>query len=194
MKIVDFNENALRYDEISKVVRKVRAFVINSQLDKVLLVYYAGLYMLPGGSIDNEETELEALKRELLEEAGIEIDDNKAMPFLLINSYDKDYVDRKCGIINRLTKTYFYKVVTNQNIDNSKKKLSESELKANQTIEYIDLNNIKELIEMNESNNKKRKQFDREILTALYVFSKIENFCDDYTLESRFCNSKVLKK
>lgn len=194
MKIVDFNENALRYDKISKVVRKVRAFVINSQLDKVLLVYYAGLYMLPGGSIDNGETELEALKRELLEEAGIEIDDSKAMPFLLINSYDKDYFDRKCGIINRLTKTYFYKVVTNQNIDNSKKKLSECELEANQTIEYIDLNNIKELIEMNESNNKKRKQFDREILTALYEFSKIENLCDDYALESRFCNSKVLKK
>lgn len=74
MRKIDFNDNELNVNQIDKIVRKVRAFVINSQSNKVLLVNYAGLYMLPGGSIENEETKLEALKREILEESGIEID------------------------------------------------------------------------------------------------------------------------
>ena len=96
--------------EIDKVVRKVRALVINNKTKEILLVHYAGLYMLPGGSIDNGETEIEALRREVLEESGIEIEDQQAVSYLLINSYDRNYFDRKSGNVNRLTQTIFFEV------------------------------------------------------------------------------------
>ena len=48
-------------------VNKVRAIVLNKN-GRALIVKYAGLYMLPGGRVDNGEQPLEALKREILEE------------------------------------------------------------------------------------------------------------------------------
>lgn len=182
MQEINFNEEKLINDEIDKIVRKVRAFVVDLETNKVLLVNYAGLYMLPGGSIDNKETEIEALKREILEEAGIIIDNEEIIPFLVINSYDKNYFDRKKGIINRLTQTIFFKVVTDKKIDVTKKELSESEKEKNHITDYIDISDITSKIENNTSDNPKRKQFDRELLTALDVFLKIQNQTKQLTL------------
>ena len=170
MKQIDFNETNLTDTEIDKVVRKVRALVINNITKQMLLVHYAGLYMLPGGSIDNGETEVEALRRELLEEAGIE----EAIPYLLINSYDRNYFDRKSGNINRLTQTTFFKVSTHQNINENKKRLTENEKEKNHTIKYMNLSVARYLIETNSTDNPKRKQFDREILTALDEYALME--------------------
>jgi len=38
---------------------------------------YSGYYVVPGGGVDKHETKLEALKRELLEELGIDITEAK---------------------------------------------------------------------------------------------------------------------
>ena len=53
MEEITFNEEKLANDEFDKIVRQVRAFVINLDENRTLLVNYAGLYMLPGGLIDD---------------------------------------------------------------------------------------------------------------------------------------------
>ena len=174
MKQTDYNETKLTDTEIDKVVRKVRAIVINNKTKQMLLVHYAGLYMLPGGLIDNGEFEVEALRRELLEEAGIEIEAQQAVPYLLINSYDRNYFDRKSGNINRLTQTTFFVVSTEQDIDETKKKLTESEKEKNHTIKYMNLSVARYLIETNSTDNPKKKHFDREILTALSEYAQMK--------------------
>ncbi len=174
MKLISFNETNLMDNEIEKVVKKVRAFVVNNTTKQMLLVHYAGLYMLPGGSIDIGETEIEALKRELSEEAGIEIENRQAKPFLLINSYDRNYFDRKSGNINRLTQTTFFEVITDQDINETKKRLTESEKAKHHSIKYANISDVGYLVETNVTNNPKKKQFDREILTALDVFNKLK--------------------
>jgi 8-oxo-dGTP pyrophosphatase MutT (NUDIX family) len=53
----------------------VGGFIISSD-DKILLGktgVYSGLWVVPGGGIDPGETKLEALRREILEETGIDI-------------------------------------------------------------------------------------------------------------------------
>ena len=174
MKQTDYNETKLTDTEIDKVVRKVRAIVINNKTKQMLLVHYAGLYMLPGGLIDNGEFEVEALRRELLEEAGIEIEAQQAVPYLLINSYDRNYFDRKSGNINRLTQTTFFVVSTDQDIDETKKNLTESEKEKNHTIKYMNLSVARYLIETNSTDNPKKKHFDREILTALSEYAQMK--------------------
>ena len=178
MKKIKFDyEEDVKYE---KQVNKVRAIVINEQ-GRCLLVKYAGLYMLPGGRIDKGETELEALKREIEEESGIEINVNEVEPYLEIETYNKNYYTRaEKREINRITNTKFYIAYTNQEINDDNKKLTESEKEENQTIEFVNLSIIQYLIETNKTNNKKKSNFDREILTALKEFQKFKEKQDLY--------------
>ena len=173
MKTIIFNDSNLQPEEIERVATKVRGIVINKD-GKALVAKYAGLYMLPGGSIEEGEDTKEALKREIEEESGIEIDSNDAAPFLKIESYDRDYYDRKSQRkINRLTQTTFYYIKTDQDINESKKQLTQSEKEKGFEINFMNLSIARYLVETNNTNTSKRKQFDREILTVLNEFSKL---------------------
>ena len=170
MNVIEFNENNLSLNEIDKTTNKVRGIVINNNTNQILLVNYAELFMLPGGKVDEGETNYEALRREILEESGIEIEE--AHQFLQINSYDKNYYDRKSGVINRLTRTTFYIIETTKDIDESKKILTESEKNKKHTIRFVDLDSVESLVEGNQTTNYKRIQFDREILTVISNYKK----------------------
>ena len=173
IKTYRFNEDNLTEEEIDKKTIKVRAFIYNSITDEAIIVYYAGLYMLPGGKVDKGETLDEALSREVIEETGIKISSEDIKPYLVINSYDKNYYDRKAGFINRHTETTFYIIETTSEIDETKKELTESEKTLNHTVKFVPLHSIKDLVISNDTTNKKRKQFDREILLAIDEFLKV---------------------
>lgn len=169
MKQITFNyKENIKYQ---KVKDKVRAVILNKD-GRALLVKYAGLYMLPGGKIDENETEKEALRREILEESGIDIfmdtDIENAEPFLEIKTYNQNYYDRKADKkINRERKTSFYALKTNQEIKIENQKLSESERQKNLTVEFENLSVIEYKIQNNKTDNFRKEIFDREILTAL---------------------------
>lgn len=172
MKQIIFNEDNLTKEEIEGETRKVRAIMLNDE-GKALLVRYAGLYMFPGGSIDEGESKEEAIKREIFEESGIEIQENDIKPFLEIQSLNKNYYSRAFKRkISRLTETTYYTVNTDSDIDESKKKLTDSEKEQNHQIFFVGLSEINHLIETNNTDNPKKKEFDKELLTALKEFVK----------------------
>ena len=156
----DYKENI----EYQKVKDKVRAVILNND-GRALLVKYAGLYMLPGGKIDENETEKEALRREILEETGIDIfidtDIENEKPFLQIETYNQNYYDRK------VRKTSFYALKTNQKIKIEKQRLSESEKQKNLIVEFENLSVIEYKVQNNKTDNFRKEIFDREILMAL---------------------------
>lgn len=171
MKTIEFNQSHVTKEEIDKTLKKVRGIILNKE-GKALLVKYAGIYMLPGGSIE-EENEKEALQRELLEEAGIESVKLEDAPFLKLESYDRNYYDRKLQAdITRLTETYFYFGKTTQEINKEKQNLTESEKKKDFSISFENLSVIEYLVEHNQTDNPKKGNFDREILTVLREFKK----------------------
>ena len=168
----DYKENI----EYKKVKDKVRAIILNKE-GKALIVKYAGLYMLPGGKIDDNETREESLRREILEESGIDINLDTEIkqlePFLEIETYNQNYYDRKAGKeINRVRKTYFYALETNQNINSNKQKLTESEKGENLTIEFLNLSVIEYMVRNNQTDNFRKSIFHREILTTINEFCK----------------------
>ncbi len=184
MKIIEFNQKHITKEEIDKSVRKARGIILNKK-GKALLVKYKGIYMLPGGSIE-EENEKEALQRELLEEAGIESVKLEDAPFLKLESYDRNYYDRKLQKdITRLTETYFYFGETQEEVNKEKQNLTESEEKGDFSISFENLSVIEYLVEHNETDNPKKGNFDREILTVLREFKKYREEQERETKEER---------
>ena len=93
MKKVVFNDDNLSEEEMDVTINKVRGIILNAK-GQILLCKYAGVYLLPGGSIDEGETEKEAFKREIYEETGIEIDE-EIEKFLEIQTFNKNYYERR---------------------------------------------------------------------------------------------------
>lgn len=172
MKQIIFNESNLKSDEIDRNVKKVRAILINKE-GKALVTKCAGKYMLPGGKIDGNETEVEALRREILEETGIEINTDSIQPFLQINAYNRNYYDRHTmKNINRHTQTTFFEIYTDEQINENKQRLTESEKSAKLKSEFKNLSIIQYLVETNNIQSQNKEVFDREILTALREFAR----------------------
>lgn len=185
MKQIIFNETNLTENEIDKRVIKVRAFILNSQR-QAIIAKNAGIYLLPGGTVEKtekgqDEKDEEAMIREIQEETGITLATEEIKqirekgPFLEIQSYERNHKSRRTKeIINRLIITRFYEVYTNQNIDITKQHLTESEKEQGFYIEFMNLSKIAYKVENNQTDNPKRKQFDREIMTALKEFTKLK--------------------
>lgn len=90
---------------MSKRVAVVAAIVVDSQ-SRVLMAQRAdwqhqgGKWEFPGGKIEQHETHLQALSRELLEEVGLHIDEQTCE---LFKTVDHDYSDKQVAL-------YFYLV------------------------------------------------------------------------------------
>lgn len=175
MKQIEFNNDNLELKDIDKVVKKVRGVILNKK-GQGLIANYAGVYLLIGGSIDEGEEPTEALKREVQEETGIQIEVEGKQPFLEIKSYDSNYYDRKeKREINRLTITRYYELETEQGIDEQTRELTESERKAGFRVWFENLSRVQYLVEHNDTDNPKQRIFDRELLTVLREFAKYKS-------------------
>jgi hypothetical protein len=166
MKTITYNDDNLTIDNIDDYITKARAIMINNQ-GKMYLSQFAGMYLFPGGRIEDNENIEECLIREVREETGIELNLNDIKPFLLIRQLIKNYPRRGTDndFRNRLNETYYYLVYTNENIHPDKMTLMENEIKNNFNTIQIELNEIDRLLEQNNVGNIKNKYFAREVKT-----------------------------
>lgn len=103
-------ENDIQRIEQSHV--GVYGVVFDEPKEKVLLILkgrgpYKGMYDLPGGSIEEGETNEEALVREFQEEIGVELE---SFTFLYQDLYEFEYKSQTRGLIDFRHTAYFYKV------------------------------------------------------------------------------------
>lgn len=186
MEKVVLNDANLGKNEINKEVAKVRALIFNEKGQVMVSQFSNGTHILPGGKIDIGETIEEALQREIKEETGILIQKDKiGEPFLGIAAYDADYPDSETGRkINKLTKTVFYEIHTDQNIDTTNQNLSEREIESGLKHKYLNLTILRYLIENDVKGIYKRDVLNREILTVLSEFAKYKQQ-EQYKMKGR---------
>jgi len=171
MKIVKFNKENVEKEEIERIVKKSRGIVINPE-GKALLVQCAGFYMFPGGKIEGENP-LQALRREVLEEAGIKMIKFEEEPFLKIESYDRNYLDRRLNRkITRLTETYFFYGTTDKPIQIQNQQLTQNEKEQHFQISFTNLSIAEYLAENNPNANPKNEFYKRETCRALREFAQ----------------------
>ena len=168
MNIILLNQNKIDINTIEKKAYKVR-ILIKNELDEILICYYAGVYMLPGGKIQPNETTEMALFRELKEETGILLANDFQTKSFKLQYVMEDYIEK--GIHKYLETVYYY-----LEIPSSTKiipaNLSENEKKHNFKIEWTPISKIEEILKNNQVDNRRIPYYNKELKIVLDYFIK----------------------
>lgn len=163
MKETIYNHDCLKDEDITEVVIRTKALIINDK--NIILGNESNIYQFPGGHLEKNETFEECLKREILEETGIEIGDNEIKrPFMKVTYLNKDWP--AIGQ-NRKSEIYYYLIKTSKNPDMSKVKYTEHEKQGNFKIESIPLSESISVIQDNISKNEKNKVIAPDMIMAI---------------------------
>lgn len=168
--IIDYNPNNLEEKDVEEYEEKVRLLIKNDK-DEILVANYGGAYLLPGGKVDDNEFVMEALKREINEEVGLDIEESLISLVTTFNYYQKNYPKRNGKVLNRKIITHYYK--TNMNIDLSKyeRKLTEKEIKGNFKLQWIKEKNLENIIINNDKENPRVSFISNELLKVLDIYN-----------------------
>jgi len=170
MKEIIYNYDYLTEEEITEVVIRTKALIINK--DNIYIGNESGVFQFPGGHLEENETFDDCLKREILEETGIEIENKEIKrPFLKVVYMNKDWPEKGK---NRQAEIYYYIIETNKKPNMKKVNYTERELENNYKVETFPLKNVIQIIKDNIPNNEKNKVISRDMIIAIeeYLYQK----------------------
>ena len=168
MKKLIYNEHNLKDSEINNIIKRAKIIFINSK-DEILLANSNNNYYLIGGHVDNDETDIETLKRETLEETGIELNIKDIKPFFTIIYKTKDFPEKN---INSKHIANYYYMKLNEQINYNKMNLTDGEIKENFKLQYVHKDEVLNLLNDN-LNNCTRTKVVRDTIDVIEEFIKI---------------------
>lgn len=172
MKETIYNYNYLKDSDITEVVVRTKALIIKE--NSILIGNENNIFQFPGGHLEDNETINDCLKREVLEETGIEItDDEIKRPFYKVTYMSKDWPE--IGK-NRKAEIYYYIIETDKEVNLSNTKYTEHEKEGNFKIESFKIEEAIQKITDNIPNNKKNKIISPDMITAIEEYL---NQCKD---------------
>lgn len=143
MKYKVFNEDNLNDSEIDETVVRVKAFILNSN-NQILLASSNGGVQLIGGHVEDGEDQIETLKREIKEEAGIDISSEEiSNPFYEVRHYIKNYFNTNKNTIAIID---YYVVRTDKQPNIEKTKLTKQEQNYAFGLKYIPYDSFEEYV------------------------------------------------
>lgn len=166
--------NLINYEAESKKVR-----LLSIKDNKILICNYNGFWMLPGGKIEQSESNEEALKREIKEELGITIENINE--FVTVNTYAKDYpsrLDNKKE--DKKIKTIYYTTDKEVNLAIKRRKLSDKEKEGRFLITYMYIDELINKINTSTMTDKQRL-FADEVLKVINYYLKKDKLIDLHT-------------
>lgn len=145
MKQLITNKYNLTDSDMTEVVKRVKVLLVNSNND-VLLGYSHNNYQFPGGHVEENETLVQAVNREVLEETGIELNITNIEPFACAIGYYKDWpAEGK----NRKIEIYYYEVKTDEKPNLENTEYTENEKDGNFELRYIPLDTVEDELRKN---------------------------------------------
>ena len=163
MKEIIYNYDYLTEEDITEVVIRTKALIINK--DNIYIGNESGVFQFPGGHLEENETFDDCLKREILEETGIEIEDSEIKrPFLKVTYMNKDWPSEGK---NRQAEIYYYVIETKKKPNMKKVNYTEREKERNYKVETIPLKDAIRIIKDNIPNNEKNEVIGRDMIFAI---------------------------
>ena len=138
---------------------------MNSKNEILVASSYGGIQLV-GGHVEDEEDILNALKREIKEEAGIEVSSNEiSKPFFEIKHYMKNYYNSSKNVI---AKMLYYIVKTDKEPDINLMKRTEREEECDFNIRFVSCDSFEKMVKECSINNEKEinRVIAAEMLTA----------------------------
>ena len=170
MKEVIYNYDNLTDNDIDEVVVRTKGLIINSK-NEITLGYSHKTYQFPGGHLEEGETLVECLLREIKEETGIELKDVEMNPFYKISHYTKNYHDTNK---NRKNEIYYFIVNSDAKFDMNNASLDEYEKEGNYKPISLPLDNVEQVLIDSISDNPINEVIVKEMLEALKEYKKIQ--------------------
>ena len=168
MEVITINEDNLKKCDIEKSSIKVRAILYHN--DNILVANYNGIYLLPGGKVESNESIYDALQRELLEETGVLYTESELKPILKLRYYQKDYLTTDNKTLNRYILTHYY-VGKFRGIDFTKVRRSQREIEGNFRLQLMDMEELYK--DMLLCDNPRKDYFNRELNEVVKVYKKV---------------------
>lgn len=163
MRETIYNYDYLTDKDITETVIRTKALIINK--DDIILGNEDNIMQFPGGHLEEGETFEECLKREVLEETGIEIEDKEIKKlFFKVVYLNKDWPEKGK---NRKSEIYYYLIETLKEPDLTKVNYTEHEKKGNFKIEKVPLSSSVKIIKNNIHNNEKNKAIAPDMITVI---------------------------
>lgn len=168
LKTLVINDENMQ-QEPAKRKMKSRAILTNSE-NEVLIANYGGVFLLPGGSIEEGENPYSAIIRELKEEIGVEFEIGQLKPFAKIKYFQPAYPQRNGKTEDIMAVTYYYLGKLESISEN--RSLTENERKDEFDVRFYNLRQIEDLLKNNNVGNPRRKYFDRELHEIIKEYKK----------------------
>ena len=170
MKEIIHNDYNLKEEEITEVVVRCKALIIND--NNIMLGNERDTYQFPGGHLEEGESFEECLKREILEEVGIEInDDEVSEPIMKISGLYKDWPEKGK---NRKTEIYYYIINTSKLPNLDKVNYTEEEKTGNYRIDIVPLDEVIKVLEDNIPKNPKNEAITPDMILVIKEY--LENY------------------
>ena len=165
------NDENLQLDEVNEFNSKVRALLIDNE-HRVLVANYGGVFLFPGGSIDDGENIDESIIRELQEETGTSYDIGDLTFLTQLDFFQKNYVKRDGTKANRLIRTYYF-IAPCKPVELQLQKLTEKEKKECFKLEMIPICELKKIVLENQNSNPRNIYFQREMIEVVELFTNV---------------------
>lgn len=152
--------------DMTEVVKRVKILLVNSN-NEVLLGYSHNDYQFPGGHVEENETLIQTVNREVLEETGMDLRVDNVEPFACAVGYYKDWpVEGK----NRKIEIYYYEIKTDKKPNLKNTEYTENEKDGNFELRYIPLSDVEDVLRKNAEEYGDKKGIVREMIDLFGVY------------------------
>ena len=171
MKKIITNENNLKEDEMTDLVRKVKLLLVNSN-NEIMLGYSHHEYQFPGGTQESNEELIETVNREIEEETGIKLNLKNLEAFACAIGYYKDWPEKDR---NKKIEIYYYEIKTDEKPNLNNLNLTENEKFGNFELRYIQLDEVEKVLKENAEIYGDNRGIAREMLELFAIYKDKSN-------------------